>query len=127
MRITARERKSYLKKIKKLLVCNYAKKKEIICALDIDINEYIKEYPDIDIKNLQQEIGTPEEIADSFLESMPAENIRKQVNLAKRLTIGIVFALVMLLISLCFALNDAHNSHYGSVNHNIKKIVSIKI
>ena len=99
MKLTKQELDDYLKQIKKLLVCDGARRKEFMNSFEDNLEEYLKANPDTDFSKLQEEMGTPQEIANSFLENESAASIKKRMSVAKWVIIGIAVALLLLIIT----------------------------
>lgn len=65
-----RQTKRYLRQIKRLIPPDYAERKEILAATQQRIEDYLMEHPDAAISDFEEEFGTPEEVADSFLDEI---------------------------------------------------------
>lgn len=113
MKLTKQELDDYLKQIKKLLVCDGARRKEFMNSFEDNLEEYLKANPDTDFSKLQEEMGTPQEIANSFLENESAASIKKRMSVKKWVIIGIAVALLLLIIMIVIELIDAHKAHRG--------------
>lgn len=111
MRVTERELNKYLKQIKKRLVCKGAQRKAFVASFEDNLEEYLKANPEADFAQLQNDMGTPEEIADGFLENESASRIKNRMSIAKLFAIGIATALIIYVCAIIIALIDAHNSH----------------
>lgn len=114
MRITERERKQYLKQIKKLLVCKGSKKRKFLKSFDDNIEEYLKDNPDASYDELQKNMGTPQEIANGFLENESAVHIKNQTTIVKWVIIGIIICLIIVAITFVAVFIDAHEANHGS-------------
>lgn len=113
MKVSKQELNKYLKQIKKLLVCNHAKRKEFMNSFEDNLEEYLKANPDADFSKLQENMGTPQEIAAAFLENESAENIKKRMSIARWFKIGIIIALLMFAILLISIFIDLYKSNRG--------------
>ncbi|MBO5383996.1 MAG: hypothetical protein J6A30_06835 [Ruminococcus sp.] len=114
MRITERERKQYLKQIKKLLVCKGSKKRKFLKSFDDNIEEFLKDNPDASYDELQKNMGTPQEIANGFLENESAVHIKNQTTIVKWVIIGIIICLIIVAITFVAVFIDAHESNHAS-------------
>lgn len=114
MRITERERKQYLKQIKKLLVCKGSKKRKFLKSFDDNIEEFLKDNPDASYDELQKNMGTPQEIANGFLENESAVHIKNQTTIVKWVIIGIIICLIIVAITFVAVFIDAYKSNHGS-------------
>lgn len=111
MKLTKQELDDYLKQIKKLLVCDGARRKEFMNSFEDNLEEYLKANPDTDFSKLQEEMGTPQEIANSFLENESAASIKKRMSVAKWVIIGIAVALLLLIITFVCIFIDAYKNN----------------
>lgn len=111
MKLTKQELDDYLKQIKKLLVCDGARRKEFMNSFEDNLEEYLKANPDTDFSKLQEVMGTPQEIANSFLENESAASIKKRMSVKKWVIIGIAVALLLLIIMIVIELIDAHKAN----------------
>ncbi len=83
MRITEKEKFRYISGIKKILVCERAKKEQFLSSFSDNIDDYIDDHPDADITQLQADMGTPQEIAAGFLESTSNESIKRKMTVTR--------------------------------------------
>lgn len=119
MQVTERERKQYLKQIKKQLVCKGAQRKAFMTSFEDNIDEYMKANPEADFAQLQDDMGTPEEIADAFLENESASRIKKRMSIAKWFAIGIAAVVVIYATTKIMILIEMYKSQNGYIEHEI--------
>lgn len=119
MNATKQELNKYLKQIKKLLVCNGSRRKEFMDSFDDNLEEYLTVNPDADISKIQTEMGTPQEIANAFLENESAASIKKRMSIVRCIKIGVIIALFLLAITLVFELADAYRADRGYTEETI--------
>lgn len=119
MRITERERKQYLNQIKKLLVCKGNQRKQFLNSFEDNMDEYLRDNPDADFTQLEKDMGTPQEIANAFLENEEASKIKKRMNFKKWIIAAIIIIILMVATMIVLALIDAHNAHHGYIEHSI--------
>lgn len=124
MRVTERELNKYLKQIKKHLVCKGAQRKAFMDSFEDNIDEYLKANSEADFAQLQKDMGTPEEIADGFLENESASHIKKRMSIAKWVAVGIAAVVVIYVCAVISALIDAHNSHNGRGYVTVPKTIT---
>ena len=79
--------KSYIKNIKKQLKISSKYKRTLLNDLEINIDSYISEHPNTTYKDLVENFGTPEDVSESFYESLSSNEIRKQQKLKKHIII----------------------------------------
>jgi len=119
MRITERERKQYLKQIKKLLVCKGSKKRKFLKSFDDNIEEYLKDNSDASYDELQKNMGTPQEIANGFLENESAVHIKRRTTIVKWVIIGIIASIIIYAVSMAVILIQANSNTNGYFEESI--------
>ncbi|MDD6279788.1 MAG: DUF6120 family protein [Oscillospiraceae bacterium] len=119
MRVTQQERKQYLNQIKKLLVCKGSQRKKFLNSFADNMDEYLKDNPDADFAKLQEDMGTPQEIANAFLENEDASKIKKRMSFKKWIILGIVGVLIIAVVFFVCAFIDSYKSNRGSFNDTI--------
>ncbi len=77
------EIKAYYNSIKKSVKCERKAKAEFLSTLRDNISEYVRDYPDATPADLEKTFGTPDEISDSFLQSLDPDEIRTASNSKK--------------------------------------------
>lgn len=119
MRITERERKQYLNQIEKQLVCKGNQRKQFMNSFEDNMDEYLRDNPDADFAQLQKDMGTPQEIANAFLENEDASKIKKRMTFKKWIIAAVIIIILMIAATLVLALIDAHKAHRG---YNVETI-----
>lgn len=119
MKLTKRELNNYLKQIKKLNIYSGSRKKAFMNSFEDNIEEYLKANPDADLSKLQEEIGTPQEIANAFLENESAAGIKKRMSIGRFVKIAVIIALILLAFMVVFELIDAYKSNIGYTEETI--------
>lgn len=113
MKVTEKERKKYIQEIKRNLVCNNEQRKKFLASFSDNMDEYLNDNPHADFAQLQKDLGTPEEIANAFLENASASNVKKRMSFVKWIILGIVVALSVYIIAIIIVLIDAHKQNNG--------------
>ena len=113
MKVTEKERKIYMQEIKRNLVCDNKQRKKFLSSFSDNMDEYLNDNPDADFAQLQEDLGTPEEIANAFLENTSASNIKKRISFAKWIIAGVVVIVLSVIVTLVIEITDAHNSNNG--------------
>ncbi len=121
MRITERERKQYLNQIEKLLVCKGAQRKQFLNSFEDNMDEYLRDNPDADFAQLEKDMGTPQEIANAFLENEDASKIKKRMTFKKWIILGIVCVLIITVVFFVCTFIDSYKSNRGSFNDTISE------
>lgn len=89
----------YLKKIRNSVPNIYIKRKIVINDMKQSIRNYLSEFPNASFEDIQQEFGTPLEIAAAFLNELPDTYAAKTIIQKKHYLI--VFALLSAVIISC--------------------------
>ena len=114
MKITNKERKQYINKIKKLLFCSSKDRKKFLHDFNENIDDFLKDNPEASIDELQKAMGTPQEIAEEFLSNIDTKELRKRTSIVRVLIIiGAVALLIFATTLFCLWL-DAHESRVGN-------------
>lgn len=125
MRVTERELNNYYKQIKKLLVCKRSEQKKFICSFADNVEEYLKNHPDTNLTELQETMGTPQEIANEFLANESADNVKKKISIFKLILILGIIGLAMFGIALLYAVIESHYANFGHADIYISEIIKL--
>ncbi len=113
MVVTEQELNKYLKQIKKRLVCKGAQRKAFVASFEDNLEEYLKANPKADFAQLQNDMGTPEEIADAFLENESASRIKRCIVLSNLVKSVIAVLLLVLTIFIANELIEIYQACNG--------------
>lgn len=102
MSINNKERRKYIRRVKKCLVCSRKDKKRILSDINNSIDELLYDDPQADITQLENVIGSPKEIAEEYLENVSPDFFRRKKRLFN--TIKIIGAVVVLLFAVILLL-----------------------
>lgn len=90
--------KSYLKSIRLLLPAYSHPEKEFLADIENRIQDIVLECPDITIKDIEDQLGTPLEISQSYIASLDTDDLLKRLSnsrIVKRIFIGFVVCAVL--------------------------------
>lgn len=113
MPINNKERKKYIRRVKKTLVCSRKDKKRIISDIDNSIDELLYDDPQADITQLENVIGSPNEIAEEYLENISPDFFRRKKRLFKIIKIIGAFVVLSFAVILLLALRCTENDNEG--------------
>lgn len=118
-------KKQYFQEIKRLLPCNAKEKKRCIRELESDVDDFLEDCPSPTFEVLCAAIGSPQAIAQSFLEGIDPEQLSHKVSAKRKIVIGVVAVVAMLAIALgiiafVFA-DDLHDYRGGYAVETYKK------
>lgn len=90
--------KSYLKSIRLLLPVHSYPEKEFLTDIENRIQDIVLECPNITIKDIENQLGTPLEISQSYIASLDTDDLLKRLSnsrIVKRIFIGFVVCAVL--------------------------------
>lgn len=98
-------------------IYNPSSAKLFLAALQNDLEEYVTQFPESTFDNLVEQFGTPETVAQDFLDSVQTIPLRKKVLQKKRRTITWIILLVILLflLAFCIALSSQQQVMFDDV------------
>ena len=94
--VSRHEKKEYYNAVKRNICCGSKNKSEFLDDFSDKLSDYIDENPKADIDELIKNFGSPEEIADSFMQTLDEDEIQKAVR-KKKIIITIAVCCVILL------------------------------
>ncbi|WP_297958887.1 DUF6120 family protein [uncultured Ruminococcus sp.] len=118
MKITNKERNQYINQIKKLLFCSSKERKKFLKDFNDNIDDFLKDNPDVSIDELQKTMGTPQEIADGFLSNINTKYIKKRTSIVRVLIIiGAIALIIFGTVLFCAWLNarKSVDGDYGEI------------
>lgn len=89
--------KLYLKSIRLLLPAHSHPEKEFLTDIETRIRDIVLEYPDITIKDIEEQLGTPLEISQNYIASLDTDDLLKRLSnsrIVKRIFIVFVICAV---------------------------------
>jgi len=109
--------KQYVREIRKLLPCNARLKKRCIAELEMDVSTYLENKPAATLADLYDAFGTPQSIAESFLERMDMNQFSRKVRTKRSVVIAVSLAAAILVVvlgalAITYA-NDLHDFLHG--------------
>ena len=103
----------YIKSVKRRLVGNKRQKKAYLNKLTADVADRLEEEPALDETALADIFGKPEELAQDFMETLDAKEIKKAFTWKKVVLIGVIAALLIWLIAVVTLWIDGHIGNRG--------------
>lgn len=76
--------KRYLRSVSDHLYCSGKKKRWILSQLQEALEDYLLQNPDADLEMIQAHLGTPQEIAASYVSEQDASVLLKQMRIKKK-------------------------------------------
>ena len=106
-------KKRYLSAVKKNLRCSEKQKKSFLAELEASLNAFLSETPEATEARLGEMFGAPEKVAEDFLTTLDAKDIKKAFGWKKIVLIGVIVALLMWGAGVTIALIDSHVDAHG--------------
>lgn len=102
--VADRDVKKYLRSVKKLLHCPRTQRNEFLRQLETNIYFFISESEVEDMEEVIKEFGSPEEIAQNFLDECNSKAVSRSIRfkqMTSRLITAIVMVTAIVLVSIC--------------------------
>lgn len=119
------ELKLYFKDVTDKLICDRKQKKYFIECLKNDVKDFLAQTPDATLKQVEAVFGTPEVIAQSFMENSDSTEIKRKLDIKKIITAAIIIALLIYLVFVIISLIDVHTEAHGYFEEGILMFNSI--
>lgn len=110
MKINNKNEKKYLRETKNLLICDAKKKNDALKAYQNEIEEYLDENPNANYENIVEFFGSPLEAATEVAADVPITYIKKRMNIAATVLVGVIAAVVIWGIGVTAAVTDSHST-----------------
>lgn len=124
-RITEAELKKYYSDISGALVCTRKQKSAFMKELKSNVDEYLACTPEATVEDIKTCFGTPDRIAESFLENTDSAKIKRRLDIKKYIIIAIIVALLIYLAFVVISLIDVHTEAHGYFREGLMTINSI--
>lgn len=103
----------YIKSVKRRLVGNKRQKKAYLNKLTADVADRLEEEPALDETALADIFGKPEELAQDFMETLDAKEIKKAFTWKKLVLICVLAVVLIWLVAVVTLWIDGHNAVNG--------------
>lgn len=113
-----KEINKYLRKVKSLIICDFATKRKFIGDLKNNILDYVETGSVKSIDDIHKQFGTPEDIAKAFFENADIVKIKKKMSITRIILIAVIIALALWAGGIVTAVIDNHDQMTGyTVEH----------
>ena len=116
--------RQYLRETKKSVACSAKRKRAFLAQLEAGLRELAQETDDLTAEQLTEAFGTPQQQAQSFMETLDAKEIKKAFGWKKIVLIAVIAIVLIWLIAVVTLWIDGHNGvngydieYYGSSNN----------
>ena len=108
--------RQYCREVETLLVCSSKTKRAFMGELRSDVQAYITENgEDVSADEIRAYFGTPEDISNSFLDTLSSKAVKRAINWKKVLWVGVGIVLLISVLYMVIALIDGHLAATGEV------------
>lgn len=121
-RITETELKKYYSEVSGAIVCSHKQKTAFMKELRSNVEEFLTSAPEATVEDIITCFGSPEIIAESFLENADSAKIKKRLDIKKYIIIAIVVALLIYAVFVIISLIDVHTEAHGYFEEGIMMI-----
>jgi len=101
-----KELHDYYNKISSLMPCNHKVKQRLLLEIKSNIADFIYANPECSFQNIIEHFGSPQDICDSYIETINAQEIRKKMNISKLVKVVIVLIAATILFSIAILFID---------------------
>ena len=105
--------RQYLKETKKNVACSAKRKRAFLAQLEAGLRELAQETDDLTMEQLTEAFGTPQQQAQSFMETLDAKEIKKAFGWKKVVLIGVIAALLIWGVVMVTVLIDSYVASHG--------------
>ena len=117
--------RQYLKETKKNVACSAKRKRAFVAQLEAGLRELAQETDDLTAEQLTEAFGTPQQQAQSFMETLDAKEVKKAFGWKKIVLIAAITMIMIWLIAVVTLWIDGHNGINGyGVEEYINEIPS---
>lgn len=124
-RITEAELKKYYSDVSGAIVCDRKQKSAFMKDLKSNVDEYLTSNPEATDEDIRGCFGSPDRIADSFLENTDPAKIKRRLDIKKCIIIAIIAAMIIYLAFVVISLIDVHTEAHGYFKEGIMTINNI--
>ncbi len=117
---------AYYKKVGKALHCRKKEEKQILANLKCDVEDYVRENPDLTEAQLYERFGKPEEYANAYLATLSGDELRKKVSRSRfGFRFWLIAAIVMILLFIFGFIGIIIYNHHHSAQFYSEEITYI--
>lgn len=115
--------RQYLHCVSRGMPIHGKQKRQFLAALEEDVIRYTEENPDASASQIQEQFGSPDDIAADFIDQMPHGQIRKKFRVRNRIVavaaIGALLIVAIWLSTALVAMHDALDNDPGYIVDNL--------
>ncbi len=109
--------RQYLHCVSRGMPIHGKQKRQFLAALEEDVIRYIEENPDASASQIQEQFGSPDDIAADFIDQMPHGQIRKKFRVRNRILVVVIIVALFIVgiwsVAVSIALDNAEDERDG--------------
>ena len=105
--------RQYLRETKKSVACSAKRKRAFLAQLEAGLRELAQETDNLTPEQLTKTFGTPQQQAQSFMETLDANEVKKAFGWKKIVLVAAVAMIMIWLIGIVIVVIDGHRSANG--------------
>lgn len=110
--ITEKELSGYIKEISSLLVCKRRQKNQFVKQIKTELDDFIQDNPGSSMEHIYSTFGTPEQIANCFLENRSGY-VKKKISIKKCVIACVIAVVLIYAIFVIASYIDVHREAHG--------------
>ena len=122
---TRRWLRGYCADVAALLPCGRREKNTLLRELQRNVEDYLTDAPETEPETLLSVFGTPEQIAESMLQTVKPEALRKKLTLKKAVLLALLAAVLIYAVFVVVSLIDVHTEAHGYFTEGILRIIAV--
>lgn len=107
--------RQYLKETKKNVACSAKRKRAFLAQLEAGLRELAQETDDLTMEQLTEAFGTPQQQAQSFMETLDAKEVKKAFGWKKIVLVAVIAIVLIWLIAVVTLLIAGHRNVNGHI------------
>ena len=117
--------RDYCADVSALLPCGRREKNALLRELRQNVEDYLADAPDAPPETLLSVFGTPEQIAESMLQTVQPAALRKKLTLKKAVLLALLAAVLIYAAFVVVSLIDVHTEAHGYFTEGILRIAAV--
>ena len=105
--------RQYLKETKKNVACSAKRKRAFLAQLEAGLRELAQETDDLTAEQLTEAFGTPQQQAQSCMETLDAKEVKKAFGWKKIVLVAVIAIVLIWLIAVVTLWIDGHTQNHG--------------
>ena len=114
--------RQYLKETKKGVACSAKRKRAFLAQLEAGLRELAQETDDLTMEQLTEAFGTPQQQAQSFMETLDAKEVKKAFGWKKVVLVAVIAMILIWLVAVVTLWIAGHHNLNG---HTVDEIIDV--